>query len=49
MKNKKDLRKAYDRAYALAMTVQTEEMKENIINWLFHKKSNLPILKLTNF
>ena len=31
VKNKKDLGKAYDRAYALAMTVQTEEMKENII------------------
>lgn len=25
VKNKKDLRKAYDRAYALAMTVQTSD------------------------
>ncbi|MDY2959485.1 MAG: hypothetical protein SOR72_01610 [Hornefia sp.] len=31
MKNEKDLRKAYDHAYALVMTVQTEEMKEKII------------------
>lgn len=31
MKNEKDLRKAYDHAYALVMTVQTEDMKEKII------------------